>query len=57
MQRRRNKLEQYKANDFELSTTIPSLFKIIKFLLLVLILSPWVFQLIHKVDLKIWLNI
>ena len=54
MPRRGNKLGQYVANDFELSISFLSSLKIIKFLLLVLILSPWVFLLIYKVDLKIW---
>ena len=54
MPRRRNKLGQYIANDFELSISFPIPFRIIKFLLLVLFLSTWVFLLIYKVDLKIW---
>ena len=54
MSRRRNKLGQYVPNDLELSISFPNPIKIAKFILIVLILSPWVFLLIHKEDLKIW---
>ena len=57
MRRRRNELGQYVPNDLELSISFPNSIKIAKFILIVLILSPWVFLLINKVDLKIWLNI
>ena len=56
MPRRRNKLGQYIPNDFEVSLSFPSPFKIIKFILMALILSYWIFLLIYKVDLKVWLE-
>ena len=51
---RRNKLGQYVPNDLELSISFPNPIKIAKFILISVILFPWVFLLIHKVDLKIW---
>ena len=54
MPRRRNKLGQYVPNDLELSISFPNPIKIAKFILIVLILSLWVFLLIYKLDLKIW---
>ena len=50
MLRRRNKLGQYIPKDFELSVSLPSPSTIVKYLIIALILTPWVFIIIYKID-------
>ena len=54
MPRKRNALGQYIANDYRLSISLPGPFQIIKYLLLALLLSPWVFIFFYKFDLLHW---
>ena len=56
MPRKRNTLDQYIDNDYKLSISLLCPFQIIKYLLLALILSPWVFIFLYKFDSLNWLQ-
>ena len=49
MARRKNKLGQYIPKDFELSVSLPSPSTIVKYLIIALILTQWVFIIINKI--------
>ena len=52
MGRKRNKLGQYLPKDYNLSISFPSPLKIIKFILIALIVAPWLFILEYRLNLK-----
>ena len=55
MARRRNKLGQYVPNEYRMYINIPSPFKVLKYLLIAFIVSPWIFLLFYKFEIKVWL--
>ena len=52
MTRKRNKFGQYLPKDYNLSILFPRPLKIIKYLLIALIVSPWLFILEYRLNLK-----
>ena len=52
MGRKRNKLGQYLPKDYNLSISFPSPLKIIKFILIALIVAPWLFIIEYRLNLK-----
>ena len=56
MKRKRNERGQYVDKDFKMSITFPSPFIILKYLLILFIVSPWLFILMYKIDLKTYIQ-
>ena len=52
MKRNRNERGQYVARDYRMSITIPSQFIMIKYIFIIFIISPCLFILVYKIDLK-----
>ena len=51
MVKKRNELGQYiRNNDFDFSIRFPSPLKLIKYLMMILIVSPWLFILLYKLN-------
>ena len=56
MKRKRNERGQYVAKDYKMSITFPSPFIILKYLLILFIISPWLFILMYKIDFKTYIQ-
>ena len=52
MTRKRNKLGQYLPKDYDLSISFPGPLKIIKYIIIALIVAPWLFILEYRLNLK-----
>ena len=52
MARKRNKLGQYLPKDYNLSISLPRPLTLIKFILIALIVAPWLFILEYRLNLK-----
>ena len=52
MARKRNKLGQYLPKDYNLSICFPRPLTLIKFILIALIVAPWIFILEYRLNLK-----
>ena len=55
MPRKRNELGQYIPKNYGVSISLPSSISLFKYALIVFVLSPWLFVLIYRLDLKVWL--
>ena len=53
MKRKRNERGRYVAKDFKMLITFASSFIMIKYLLILFIISPWLFILMYNIELKI----
>ena len=53
MKRKSNERGQYDAKDFKMSITFPSPFIMLKYLLILFIISLWLFILMYKIDSKL----
>ena len=57
MKRKRNEIGQYIAKEFKMSITFPSPpFIMLKYLLILFIISPWLFILMYKIELKTYIQ-
>ena len=56
MKKKRNERRQYFAKDFKMPINFPSPFIILKYLLILFIISPWLFILMYKIDLKTYIQ-
>ena len=52
MPRKRNEFGQFVPKDYNLYISFPNPLTIIKFLLIMIIVSPWIFILSYKLDLE-----
>ena len=55
MPRKRNELGQYIPKNYGLSISLPNPISFLKYLVIAFVLAPWLFILIHKFDLKLWI--
>ena len=55
MPRKRNELGQYIPKNYGVSISLPSPISLFKYALIVFVLSPWLFVLIYRLALKVWL--
>ena len=55
MPRKRNELGQYIPKNYGVSISLPSPISLFKYALIVFALSSWLFALIYRLDLKVWL--